>query len=48
MTDHTAQTYKPFTCSIATEFTDIIYLVCTADSIKLCMQGSVVYVVMLC
>lgn len=36
MIDQTAQTHKSdvFPCGIA-EFTNIIYLVCTADSLKL-------------
>lgn len=38
--DQIAQTYKSdvFTCGIAA-FTDIIYLVCTADSLKLCIYS---------
>ena len=40
MIDQTAQTHKSdvFTCGIAA-FTDIIYLVCTADSVKLCIYS---------
>lgn len=41
MIDQTAHTYKPdvFTCGTAA-FTDIIYLVCTADSLKLCIYST--------